>query len=245
MKRSIAKIITSFLIVLFSSIIIFSLFHIINWYKANKENRKINNYLHEYITVGGKDKYNINFEEIKKTNSDAIAYIKVPGTKIDYIVVKGEDNDFYLNHNFNKDKNITGWIFADYKNNFNNEDKNIVIYGHNTIDKSMFGSLKYTLEKSWQENENNHTIIFVTEEGLKKYKVFSTYKVDNEEYYITTDFTSDNEFKKFLDIVKSRSKYNYNVELNETDHILTLSTCSNQGKKRVVLHAVEIKDNID
>ena len=245
MKRKVVKVMTLFFILVFSFMIIFSLYHIISWYKSNKDNKKIDKYLHEYITVGGSDKYNINFEEIKKQNPDVIAYIKVPGTKIDYIVVRGEDNDFYLDHNFKKDKNVTGWIFADYKNNFDGEDKNIVIYGHNTIDKSMFGSLKYVLEDSWQENKNNHTIILVTEEGLKKYKVFSTYKIDNEEYYIRTDFLSDDEYSKFLDTIEKRSNYNYNITPDLKDHILTLSTCSNQGKKRVVLHAVEIKENIE
>ena len=125
----------------------------------------------------------------------------------------------------------------DYNNKLDGEDKNIIIYGHNTIDKSMFGSLKTVLEKEWYENENNRKIIFATTNGIYEYEVFSVYKIDNEEYYITTNFTTSKGYQKFLNTIKKRSKYNFNVELNENDHILTLSTCSNNGNKRVVLHA--------
>lgn len=244
MKKNISKLINLFFIFVFSFLILFSLYNIINWYKSNKANRKINSVLHEHIILGGDDKYKIDFEEIKKKNPDTICYLRVPNTNIDYIVVKGTDNEYYLNHNFNKDKNISGWTFADYKNRFDGTDRNIVIYGHNTVDKSMFGSLKYVLDSTWQNEENNHTVILVFPDGLKKYKVFSTYKIENEEYYINTEFKNNAEFKEFLNKIKSRSNYNYNVDLNEDDNILTLSTCSNNGKKRVVLHAVEIKENI-
>ena len=59
----------------------------------------------------------------------------------EYPVVKGSNNSFYLNHCFDKSYNSAGWIFADYRNKFDNTDKNIVIYGHNMRDGSMFGSM--------------------------------------------------------------------------------------------------------
>jgi len=237
MKSKISNLIFLLLFIILLSLFIFSLYHIIIWKNNNKKNKEINEMLHEYIIQGGNDKYNIDFEKLKKLNNDTIAYIKVNNTNIDYIVVKGKDNEYYLNHNFNEENNTSGWIFADKNNKFNGEDKNIVIYGHNTRDKSMFGSLRNVLDETWYEDINNHTVILVTEKGLKKYKVFSTYKIDNEDYYIRTEFNSDEEYLKFLTIIKNRSVYDYNVDLDENDKILTLSTCSNNGKKRVVLHA--------
>lgn len=228
------------LFIVFLSLFIFSLVKILNWRKNNKENSKINEVTHKYINTDSNEKFKIDFEKLKEMNSDTVAYIKVNNTNIDYVVVRGEDNKYYLEHNFDKKSNKSGWIFMDYNNKLDGTDKNIVIYGHNTIDKSMFGSLKYTIEPDWYKNENNYKLILATPDEVYTYQVFSTYKIDNEEYYITTSFASNEEFNKFIKTIKKRSKYNYGVEVTEDDQILTLSTCANNGKKRVVLHAKRV-----
>ena len=223
-------------------LLMYSLINIINWKSSVDENEKRKEELKEHIDIIGavessKVKYNIDFESLQDVNPDAIAYIKVNGTNIDYIVVKGYDNDYYLSHNFNKKYNKVGWIFADYHNMFDNNDKNIVIYGHNTKDGSMFGTLIKVLEREWQENEENLIVTLVTEKGQYEYQVFSTYSITPEDYYINTIFNSDAEFDEFINTIKSRSNYDYNVEVNLNDKILTLSSCIGTGKKRVVLHA--------
>lgn len=101
----------------------------------------------------------------------------------------------------------------------------------------MFGTLKRILNKNWYENEENHKLIFVTEKGQYEYQVFSTYSIKPEDYYISTDFKNNNDFDKFVKKLKSRSIYNYGVELSGEDQILTLSSCIGDGSKRVVLHA--------
>ena len=182
-------------------------------------------------------KYNIDFKSLKEQNSDVVAYIKVNGTNIDYVVVRSKDNSYYLKHNFNKEYNIAGWIFSDYHNKFDETDKNIVIFGHNTKDGSMFGTLKNVLDKSWQENKDNLKILLVTEKDQYIYQVFSTYSIKLEDYYINTEFSNDDEFKKYIEEVKSRSNYDYQIEVNEKDKILTLSSCLYDSTRRVVLHA--------
>ncbi len=145
-----------------------------------------------------------------------------------------------MKHNLDKEYNATGWIFADYHNKYDGSDKNLVIYGHNTKDGSMFGSLKNVLDRSWQENKDNLVITLVTETGEYWYRVFSTYIVDVEDYYINTEF-KDNEYREFIDVIKSRSNYDYGVIVNENDDILTLSSCYKTIYQRVVLHAKLIK----
>ena len=240
MKKVITKIITIILFLFFLATFIYSSYRIIDWKNNNKKNKQINEITHEYITTDSDEKFKIDFDKLKEMNPDTVAYIKVNNTNIDYIVVKGENNDYYLDHNFNKEMNKSGWVFMDYNNKLDGQDKNIIIYAHNTIDKSMFGSLKDVLDKSWYENKDNHTIMLVTPDDTYMYQVFSTYKIDNEEYYIQTGFKSDSEYLDFLKTIKKRSKYNYDVELSESDQILTLSTCANNGAKRVVLHAKKI-----
>ena len=100
----------------------------------------------------------------------------------------------------------------------------------------MFGTLKNILNTNWQEDENNREIIFVTEYEEAIYKVFSVYQIEAEDYYLKTDF-QEGEFTKYIDTVRSRSAYNFNVEVDEDDNILTLSTCANDSKYRVILHA--------
>lgn len=234
------KLILKILFIIFLVLFLYSFYKIIDWKISNKNNRKINETLHEYINIDKNNKYTIDFDKLKEKNPDTAAYIKVNNTNIDYVIVKGEDNKYYLNHNFDKENNMHGWIFMDHNNKLDGEDRNIVIYGHNTVNKSMFGSLKNILESSWYNNEKNYSILFITPDSFDTYQVFSTYKIDNEDYYINTKFSSDEEYLKFLNKIKSRSIHNYNVNLDSSDKILTLSTCSNNGKKRVVLHAKKI-----
>ena len=155
-------------------------------------------------------------------------------------MVQGNDNDYYLKHNYNKNKNVSGWIFADYHNRFDDTDKNIIIYGHNTRDGSMFGTLKNVLTNNWQQTDNNLIITLVTEKDTYYYKVFSTYEIIPEDYYLKTEFKDTNEFDRFINKIKDRSNYNYNIEVNPSDKILTLSSCTIGGKTRVVLHAKQI-----
>ena len=241
-KKYVVILITIFTIICIT-LLIYSLMNIINWKKDVDDNKNIVEEIKENIIIDEEDdSINIDFKSLKEQNSDIIAYLKVNGTNIDYVVVKGNDNSYYLKHNFNKEYNIAGWIFADYHNKFDETDRNIVIFGHNTKDGSMFGTLKNVLDKSWQENKDNLEITLITGKRQYKYQVFSTYSITPEDYYINTIYNNDNEFNEFLNKVKSRSNYNYNIEVNSNDKVLTLSSCIGDGKKRVVLHAKLIEN---
>ena len=178
----------------------------------------------------------IDFEMLKEINSDIIGYLQVNGTDVEYAVVQAKNNSYYLKKDLNKKYNVGGSIFADYKNKFDGTDKNIVIYGHNVRDGSMFGSLKNILEEEWYNNEENYLINFITENEENKYQVFSVYKIENEDYYIDTEF-KEGEFLEFVNTLKDRSIKDFGIEVTEEDSLLTLSTCANNNKYRVVLHA--------
>ena len=234
------KNITSFLLFIFFLILfIISGKKVINYLKDARNNKELYAELSQYTKENEdntSNKYNIDFASLKQKNSDTVGFIKVNGTDVNHIVVKGTDNNFYLTRNFEKEYNVSGWIFADYRNKLDGSDKNIIIYGHNMRTNDMFGTLKNILNTNWQEDENNREIIFVTENEEAIYKVFSVYQIEAEDYYLQTDF-QEGEFKEYIDTVKSRSAYDFNVEVNEDDNILTLSTCANDSKYRVILHA--------
>lgn len=233
-------------------LVIYSSYNIITWYLANKENAKIKEELQENIVIKKVEdtedekevveQYQIDFKSLKEQNNETVGYVKVNDTNIDYVVVQHNDNSYYLKHNFEKSWNNAGWIFADYHNKLDGTDKNIVIFGHNTRDNSMFGTLKSILNEEWYKNEENHRVVFVTEKGTYYYQVFSTYSIKPEDYYINTEFKTDDEFNDFIKTIKSRSVYDYNIEVSKEDKILTLSSCIGDGSKRVVLHAKLIKN---
>lgn len=242
MKKK-SKILVTFIQIVLIAVIIFSGIKIIEWIKSNKKNNDIMSEIKENVVINNEmdsnnEEYKIDFAKLKQKNSDAIAWIKVNGTDIDFPVVKGTDNSYYLTHNFDKEKNKAGWIFADYRNKFDGTDKNIIIYGHNMKNGSMFASLKDVIKEEWYNNENNKYIALITENENCKYQVFSVYQIETEEYYLQTNISN---FKEFVEKIKGRSKKKFNVDIKETDSILTLSTCADNTKYRVVLHAVKIK----
>ena len=242
MKKK-SKILVTFIQIVLIAVIIFSGIKIIEWIKSNKKNKDIMSEIKENVVINNEmdsnnEEYKIDFAKLKQKNSDAIAWIKVNGTDIDFPVVKGTDNSYYLTHNFDKEKNKAGWIFADYRNKFDGTDKNIIIYGHNMKNGSMFASLKDVIKAEWYNNENNKYIALITENENCKYQVFSVYQTETEEYYLQTNISN---FKEFVEKIKGRSKKDFNVDIKETDSILTLSTCADNTKYRVVLHAVKVK----
>ena len=86
-------------------------------------------------------------------------------------------------------------------------------------------------------------MILVTEKGTYYYQVFSTYSRKPEHYYINTKFKNDVEFNEFIKTIKSRTIYDYGVDVSSEDKILTLSSCTDDGSKRVVLHAKLIEND--
>lgn len=246
MKNKIKKILILLFIVICFVGVVYYFYKVFIWNKSLNDNSSIKSEIDELVIIEedeeSNNKFNIDFESLKKKNNDTVAYIKVNNTKIDYVVVKGKDNDYYLHHNFNKKWNVAGWVFADYHNKFDESDKNIVIYGHNMKNGSMFGTLKTILNKKWYKNKKNNIVNLVTENGEYSYQVFSIYSIDSEDYYINTKFKDNSEFNKFVKKIKSRSIYDYKVNISGEDKILTLSSCIGTKGKRVVLHAKLIEE---
>ena len=230
-----------YMILLF--VLIYSGIKIFKWYNDKTNNNKIAEQIKSTVIVEdknedeNKEEYTVDFKKLKEQNNETVAWIKVNNTNVEYPVLRATNNSFYLNHSFDKSKNSAGWIFADYRNKFDGTDKNIIIYGHNMRDDSMFGSLKNILNSAWYDNEENTNITLYTENEKSIYKVFSIYKIESEDYYIKTEFSNDNEFEKFIETLKKRSIKNFNIDISKEDSILTLSTCANNNKYRVVLHA--------
>lgn len=251
---------------IFISIIVFCLIKIFIWGKDNKDTSKVINDINNAVNVTLRDDddntelvndtneeetsdywYYIKFPlidvditELKEKNSDTVGWINVNNTNINYPFVQTKDNSYYLNHSFDKKYNEAGWVFLDYRNNNDLNNKNTILYAHSRLDKTMFGSLSKVLKSSWYNNKDNHIIRLSTDTENTLWQIFSVYKIPEESYYITTNFNSNEEYTKFLNTIKQRSIHNFNTNLDTNDKILTLSTCYSDTE-RTVVHAKLIK----
>lgn len=235
------KLFSFLLLIIFISIFILAISKILTYISENKENEEIlqeinNNVNIKNIIANNNLDYDINFQTLIEKNSDTVGFLKLPGTNIEYPVVQSDNNEFYLSHNFKKNINSAGWIFTDYRNKLDGTDKNIIIYGHNMRNGKMFSELKNYLNSNWYDQENHKKIYFITPNGANIYEIFSVYEIENEEYYLQTDFNS-NQFNNYISTIKSRSKVDLNVTVNNDDSILTLSTCGSTNDYRIVLHS--------
>lgn len=183
--------------------------------------------------------------KLKKINSDTVGIIEIPNTKIFYPVVKTKDNSYYLQHNIKKETDPNGAIFMDYENDVYKSD-NLIIYGHNMLNRKMFSDLTKYKDRDFME-ENRDIYLYVDDKKIN-YKVigsmilsldtgekifnFNAY-TDFDEYYDAQDY--------FRDIKKAANNLLVD-KVEDSDKFLTLSTCSYEtDDSRFVLFAV--KDN--
>lgn len=174
-------------------------------------------------------------KNLSAINSDYRFWINVEGTNIDYPVVQGSDNDFYLNHDFNKNYLPAGSIFLDYRNDFET-DFNSVIYGHHMRNSTMFGQMEKFKDKDFFEK--NKTITLTTDETTYEYEIFAIGVYDADFGYTDISFADEDEFNDFLNKIISKSMFNRDI-VNSSDQIITLSTCSYEYENaRIALFAV-------
>ena len=253
-------------LIFFLSVFLISINQVYNWFKDNKEIDKLSDNVIENTNIKEKkdnkntekvnppeDKANdywdyikmnlleVNFSDLIAKNSDTVGWIQVKGTNINYPIVKTTDNNFYLNHAFDKTENEAGWVFMDYRNDAVNFNQNTIIYAHSRLTGSMFGSLKNILDSSWYSNKENHIIRLSTPTENTMWQVFSVYTIPKESYYITPTFNTDEEYLEFLNTIKNRSEVEFSGTVNTSDKVLTLSTCKDNFGNRIVMHAKLIK----
>ena len=202
------------------------------------------------------------FESFIEENPDTAGWITVPNTNIDNVVVQTDNNDYYLDKDFHGNKNIAGQIYIDFRciiNDYdNNQTDNVVIYGHNQADQSMFGSLKkYKIKKDNTKNFDfylqNPTFTFSSLYEEYTYKIVAMFVVEVEsyqtrdgvifDYHNFINFTSKRPFDTFSENVMARTAVNTGVDFDENDKFITLSTCSNEFEpSRFVVIGRRVRD---
>lgn len=171
-------------------------------------------------------------KKLQEINSDIVGWIQIEGTNINYPVLQGEDNEYYLDHNYKKQKTEKGSIFLDKSYNWDIESNNLIIYGHNLVNGQMFKDLlKYAKEDFFEKHK---TIRFTTEKIDKEYEIISAFKskVYNQaeknvfKYYDFINSKSEKEYNDFVKQAKDASLYDTKNTAEYGDELITLITCA-------------------
>jgi sortase B len=181
----------------------------------------------------------VDFDALYGINRDIIAWLYIPDTPVSYPILFGTDNHHYLTTTFDKKTNVLGSIFMDYRNNSYFEDLNTIIYGHNTRNDSMFGSLKRFKDQAYAD-ENKYVHI-IRDSEVRVYEIFSIYETPATSNTYTIQFSSDESYAEYLNEMAQKTIINAG-SLTGLESIITLSTCTTDNRAaRLVLQAVLVE----
>lgn len=181
----------------------------------------------------------VDFDSLLAMNSDIIGWLEMEAVDINYPIVQGEDNDYYLHRTFQRTDNFAGSIFMDYLNRNDFSQRNSILYGHNMKNGSMFGSLKKYREK--EVFDSSHYFWIYTKNRIYKYEIFSCAEVSKfgPDYQIT--FQDQDDFMEFVYRAQDQSIYDTGVDVNYKDTIVTLSTCTGNEATRFIVQGKRVR----
>lgn len=187
-------------------------------------------------------------QELKKENNDIVGWLEIKDTNINYPVLQGSDNDYYLTHNYKNEKVAGGSIFLDKDYSFIRPSDNLLIYGHRNKKGLMFEDLEKYADEDFY---NNHkTIRFTSTINDSEYEVLAVFysrvyyknETDVFRYYYFINANNEEEYNEYVNNCKEASIYDTGVIAEYGDQLLTLSTCDyTQDNGRFVVVARKVK----
>lgn len=242
------------IILLFSIIMIFKIKY--TEFMENKKQEETSNVLDSIVVENNiskeKTERMIQVEELKKQNDDIIGWLEIEGTNINYPILQGTDNDYYLTHNYKKESISSGSLFLDKDYSFIRPSDNLLIYGHRNTKGLMFEDLmKYKKEEFYQKHS---TIRFTTILDDSKYEIISAFNsrvyYQNEtnvfRYYYFINANTKKDYNTYVENCIKSSIYDTGKTASYGEQLLTLSTCDySQKNGRFVVVAKKIEPVIE
>lgn len=186
----------------------------------------------------------VNFKGLSAINADVVSWIYMPGVDISYPVVRGKDNDYYLQHTFEKNVSLSGAIFMDYQDSPDLVGFNTFIYGHNMRNGTMFGSLKKYLQDETLIQDAPYFYLYLKDGSVKKYRIFAYYQDDgNSDTYSRPSKEGE---EAYLAMIRKKSFVRVTLTPEEKkqadlfNEYVTLSTCTGftGSGRRFLVHGV-------
>lgn len=224
-----------------------NIYHYLNEYKvAEKKYEQLSTIYEQQTEINKKDMptHHVATEDVESElfaiNEDYVGWITVEGTDVNYPVVLGNDNDYYLDRNFYKEADKVGAIFMDYRHSRDTLGKNTIIYGHNMRDNSMFSSLVNILN---DPSNIGKTINLEFQGNVYEWEVVTAYKTRNTNW-MQVEFTDDNDYMNYLKELNIESEKSPIEEKKiSEDKIITLATCTTHIRdERIVVQGKLIKE---
>ena len=203
--------------------------------KENTENKVVHKNV-KHVNVPTTFNKEVSFQNLYNENSDYLFWLYIPNTKIDYPVMMSRDNKDYLHSSFYKEKLYSGTLFIDALSNKKENQDNLIVYGHNMKDGSMFGTLK-----KWRSEKyfNEHKFIEIyTEKEKRVYLIFAVREVSSNMsllHYKLDGFTNE---EYIQDARNNNIHFREFEEQYKNNQIMTLSTCMSNDAKRLIINAV-------
>lgn len=190
----------------------------------------------------------IDFAALWEQNEEIVAWIRVPGTRIDYPVLQsgeGTPESFYLDHNVSREKHRAGAIYIQKMNAPSFRDPNTVVYGHNMGNGTMFADLHQFRSKQSFFDEND-TIMVYTPGHIYTYRIYSAFMFDDRHVLNSYAFHTDEGYEQFLSVVRNpptmRRQVREGLSLTTEDRIVTLSTCAGVDTERFLVVGVLVDE---
>lgn len=203
--------------------------------KENIENKVVNKDV-EHVNVPTTFNKEVSFQNLHNENNDYLFWLYIPNTKIDYPVMMSRDNKDYLHSSFYKEKLYSGTLFIDALSNKKENQDNLIVYGHNMKDGSMFGTLK-----KWRSEKyfNEHKFIEIyTETEKRVYLIFAVREVSSNMsllHYKLDGFTNE---EYIQDARNNNIHFREFEEQYKNNQIMTLSTCMSNDAKRLIINSI-------
>ena len=190
----------------------------------------------EAVPEGPSPEPTVDFAALAQINPDVVAWLTIEGTNVNYPVVQGSDNSYYLNHQFDKRKNTAGCPFLDAANSADFRDLNSVIYGHYMNSGAMFANIARYKQQSYYDE--HPTGMLITPDGCRTIRFFSGYVSDVEANAWDREFSPE-DYPLWLEELVEKSCFSSDTAPSPSDRVITLSTCSYEFENaRFVLHGV-------
>ena len=238
------------LLVIFFSIFILALGYLIIYFYNYNKNKNLyeNTIISEEELVNTETENMLKVKKLQEENADVKGWIQIEDTSINYPLLQGTDNEFYIKNNYKKEEDKYGSIMINKNSDLKNKNSNVIIYGHNMLDDKMFQNLlKYT-DKSFYDE---HSIVKITtEEEEMQYQIMYAFKsrvfYKSEKnvfrYYQYYNFDNENQYNEYLENCKKIQLYDTGVSATYGEQILTLITCEySQENGRMVVVAKRIQ----
>ena len=226
--------------------------YLYNIYTANQVSKALENVkiYSEINQIDGESEISSNvlrLKELKKQNNDIMAWIKLNGTNINYPVLQTINNEYYMEHDYQKNISSNGSIFIDKDYNFSKSNQNMVLYGKNNYNYVMFSELfNY---KNYDYYREHKIIKLITEENEEEYEIFAVIFTQNLESvskekidYSNMEALSEEEFKNYIQNIRNDTIYNKDFKLENSDKTITLITSSNHAENgKIIIIAKKVK----